>query len=262
MPAPLSHYWPALALLTAGIMIAAFGISADAGVTRRVFARFFLNIALPLLLLLGLPLLWLATHVDIEPRILQALVAALVIAGGWLTTAIFAELEKARTKAERMRDFHKAIYAEIRDSLVVLASEGEAVRQSEMLIARMQEDPDFVPFIPLERHDRVFAALIEDIEVLPRQTIDAIVAYYSLLGSIEALATDMRSNRYRCLQQARRILIYTDYAAMRSRAYQLGTYALLLINAYADGGAKSAEALTQRLNSRDADLPGPSRESE
>ena len=62
----------------------------------------------------------------------------------------------------------------------------------------------------------------------------------------------MRSDRFAQLPQGRRILIYQDYVQMRQRAYQLGSYALALIDGYAKGGAPGAEAVTRRFSSPDA----------
>ncbi|MCD1617695.1 hypothetical protein ACFSDD_14960 [Salipiger marinus] len=239
-----------LALLGLGAALLLL-LGEGAAISRSILLRF-ARIALPVALLLGLPLLVLSRLADLEDRLWQALIAGLVIALGWLTTTMFAETGRARDKAEKLRDYHKALFAEIRDTLAAFYSEGQGDAQAAQLVARMEADESFVPFIPNEVHDRVYAALLDEIEVLPRQTIDAVVAYYSLIASIRALAEDMRSDRFAQLPQGRRILIYQDYVQMRQRAYQLGSYALALIDGYAKGGAPGAEAVTRRFSSPDA----------
>ncbi len=258
----LARNWPLLLLAGTAILVVAFWLVDDARVSRRVFRRFFVNIGLPLVVLLGLPLVALALSVDLEPRVLQALVAGLVIAAGWLTTAIFSELEKARAKAERTRDYHKALFAEIRHTLDAFYADGQSDELVDEITARMQDDDGFVPFIPNERHDRVYGALVDGIEVLPRQTIDAVVAYYSVISALQAFAEDMRGDGYKGLSQGRRITMYQDYAAMRVRAYQLGNHALRLIKAYSEGGAAAAERAASRLSSRGAGHPARSPGSE
>lgn len=250
-----AHYWPLLTLAGAAILAAAFWWVEDAAVSRRVFRRFFVNIGLPLVVLLGGPLVWLAVSAQIEPRLMQALVAGLVIAAGWLTTAIFSELEKARAKAEKTRDYHKALFAEIRHTLDAFYDGGQAELNVQALIARMREDPTFVPFIPKEQHDRVYSALVDGIEVLPRQTIDPIVAFYSVIFAVQAFAEDMRGQSFPMLDHERRIAMYEDYAAMRVRAYQLGSYALRLIQAYSEGGASGADRAVRRFSIPDAGRP-------
>lgn len=232
-------------------------------IAGRVIWQFFFQIALPILcilIVLVVPLLFWADRID--QRIWQAIIAGLFIATGWLTSAIFSELANRRAKAEKLRDYHKAIYAEIRDALATFYSNGEADEQAEQLLQKMKLDKEFVPFVAREEHSRLFVALVDEIEVLPRQTIDAIVAYYSLVGSISALAEDIRGERFAKLQQERRIIIYSDYVEMRKRAYSYGMYALQLISVYASDGPKAAEALTQEINNPDGDHSGQSQGSE
>jgi len=222
----------------------------EARTAARFIAQFFLTIGLPVVVVAG-ACVWLLLPLmgDLDPRIGQALIAGLVIAVGWLTTAIFAELAKARARAERLRDYHKAIYAEIGNTLESLWESGESDIYVEALIERMQADEAYVPFIPREQHDHVYDAVITEIDVLPRQTIDAIVAYYSLIKSLAALAEDMRGETFKTLEKDRRIAMYSDYVSMRKQAFLFGKYALKLIRAFSDGGAKAAQRV---INSPDA----------
>ncbi|MFC6584639.1 hypothetical protein [Sulfitobacter aestuariivivens] len=178
---------------------------------------------------------------EVDARIGQALIAGLVIAIGWLTTAIFAELGKRRARAEKLRDYHKAIYAEIGNTLESLWVPNESEAYVAKLIKKMKQDESYVPFIPREQHDHVYDAVIAEIDVLPRQTIDAIVAYYSLTKSLSALADDMRGETFRGLEAERRVAMYSDYVGMRKQAFVFGKYALRRIKAYSDGGPKAAE---------------------
>lgn len=229
------------------LLLAALGASLwlgeDARATRRVILGFLFRVAMPMAILLGVPLLALGQIVDLEDRLWQALIAGLVIATGWLATAIFAETERAARKSERTRDFHKALFAEVQNTLSAFWDEGQAERHARELVGRMEADEDFVPFIPREQHMRVFDALMDDIEVLPRQTIDTVVTFYSHVAAIAALAEDMRGQAFRRLPQQRRIALYRDYIDMRLRAFAVGQYLLRLITAYADGGPAKAEAV-------------------
>lgn len=252
--------WLLPAALVAGWAGRAYGD--EARVARGVIFQFFLTIALPVGILLGVPLAGMALLTELDPRLWQALIAGLVIATGWLTTAIFAELGKTRLKAERLRDYHKAIYAEIGNTLASLWDEGRSEGYVAQTIAQMEADPEFVPFIPREQHDHIYDAIITEIDVLPRQTIDAIVAYYSLIKSIAALAEDMRGEGFRQLPQARRITMYRDYSEMRRQAFDFGQYALALILAFAAGGAEATKPVQARFNSPDAGPSGRSPGSE
>lgn len=238
--------------LAAAVLAAALWLGRDAEVTRRVFRRFVVNIALPLAVILGAPLVAVALVVRPPATVWPAIIAGAVIAGGWLTTAIFSELGKAQARAEKLRDFHKALYAEIGNALRGMWDEGRSEEMTAGIVARMRAEPEFVPFIPREHHDHIFNAVAREIEVLPRQTIDAIVAYYSLMKSVSALAEDMRGDKYAGLEQPRRIAIYEDYAEMRQQAFILGQFALEVIGAYSEGGAAAADEVIARVNAAGA----------
>ncbi|MEM8850974.1 MAG: hypothetical protein AAGE03_13190 [Pseudomonadota bacterium] len=244
---------------------AALWLGKGAEAPRRVILSFLFRVALPMSILAGVPLVLLAQLVVLEDRLWQALIAGSVIATGWLATAVFGETGRRAAKAERTRDSHKALFAEIQNALSAFYGEGQAEADAAALIDRMRADPDFVPFIPREHHDRVYGALMDEIEVLPRQTIDAVVAFYAQVAAIQFLAEDMRADGFGSLPQDRRIAIYEDYVAMRLRAFAMGQYVLKLIAAYAAGGAAAADRVARRSGARgvsglsnpDGDRTGP-----
>ncbi|NNE52405.1 MAG: hypothetical protein HKN30_08375 [Sulfitobacter sp.] len=248
-------------LLAGGVLFCAILLALwkEARTAGLIIAQFFLTIGLPVVIILG-ALIWGARPylAQLETGIQQAMIAGLVIAVGWLTTAIFAELAKSRSRAERLRDYHKAIYAEIGNTLEALWVEGETDIYVASLISRMEQEEDYIPFIPREQHDHVYDAVITEIDVLPRQTIDAIVAYYSLIKSVSALAEDMRGDTFRTLGADRRVAMYSDYLGMRKQAYLFGKYALRLIKAFSDGGARAAQNI---ISNPDVDPSAMSRGS-
>ncbi|MEM7711224.1 MAG: hypothetical protein AAF264_10835 [Pseudomonadota bacterium] len=205
------------------------------------------------------PILWEAL---VESRAVQATIAGAFVATGWLVNGWQNRRTDSRLRAARTRDAHKALFAEIQNALATFYGEGQAAADAEALVERMRGDPDFVPFIPREHHDRVFVTLLPDIDVLPRQTIDAIVAFYSQVAAIESLAGDMRGDGFVLLRQDRRIDVYQDYVAMRVRAFTMGEYVLNLIAAYADGGVPGAERIARQagaasVSSQASDRSGP-----
>ena len=240
----LAHGWILWAPVAAALLLwLALTWGREAAIARRIILQFLWTIALPVLILLGLPLAAMAAFVDFDARVWQALIAGLVIATGWLTTAIFAEVGKARSRAERLRDYHKAIYAEIGNNLATLQSEAAIDAHAGETIGKMEADGAYVPFIPRVHADPVYGAIIGSIDILPRQTIDAIVAYYSLIRAIADMADDMRSDDFRAMPQARRIAMYRDYSDMKKQALLFGRHALALIRSYSEGGAAAAERL-------------------
>jgi len=205
----------------------------------------------------------------IDVRIWQAILAGAFVAAGWIVNGWQNRREAAALRAERLRDVHRALYAEIASYLANLDSVAALGAYRDRMVARMQADADFVPMIPRERNDTIFRALIEEIHILPRVTIDPLVSYYNQLFAIEALIDDMRGERFRTLEQERRIAMYSDYIDLKIQALNDGQYALAMIAAFARGGRSEALRQESRIareldegavNSRGAAPSGRSRE--
>ncbi|MBN2906324.1 MAG: hypothetical protein JXJ18_06430 [Rhodobacteraceae bacterium] len=177
---------------------------------------------------------------DLDARIWQAILAGAFVAFGWLVNGWQNRREAAALRAERLRDAHRALFAEIASNLANLRSVEALTGYRDDLIARMRADPGYVPLIPRERNDTIFRALIAEIHILPRVTIDPIVSYYNQLFALEALIEDMRGERFKTLEQERRIAMYSDYIDLKTQALNDGQYALRMIAAYAKGGPAAA----------------------
>jgi len=188
----------------------------------------------------------------LDPRIWQAIIAGAIVALGWIVNGAQERRVAARLRAERLRDFHKALFAEIRTALAALGEDDPSVGEE---IAAGISDTN-KPFVPLEQHDRVFKTVLEDIDVLPRQTIDAIVAYYGQISALEAMTKDMRTAAAGDMSGASYEAMYRDYLKMRSTSFAYGEYTLQLIKSYSEDGPAAADALARRLSTRDADRDG------
>jgi hypothetical protein len=186
----------------------------------------------------------------VDARIWQAVIAGALVAVGWLVNGWQNRRAATALRAEKLRDYHRALYAEIGANLANLWDPAQLEDYRDRMIGKMQADADFVPFIPIERHDAVFDALIAEIHILPRQTIDPIVLYYAQVKSVAALAADMRAPGFSRLSQDRRMAMYRDYIAMKVQLLAFGRYAIALINAYSKGGAEAARAEAISLNTR------------
>ena len=193
---------------------------------------------------------------QVDPRIWQAVVAGLFVAGGWIYNGWQVRRAADRLRREKLRDSHRALYAEIGANLANLGSVAALERHGQTLVERMEADADFVPFIPIERSSPVFRALIESLHILPRTSIDPVVAYYSQIDACDALARDMREDRFATLSVERRIAIYRDYIEMKKQAFAFGNYALRMIAAYAAGGRDEALRV-EALSNPGAGRSGP-----
>ncbi|MGD1883584.1 MAG: hypothetical protein ACFB11_14910 [Paracoccaceae bacterium] len=194
---------------------------------------------------------WFFATVDwfgrLDPRIWQAIVAGLFLAVGWVVNGWQNRRAAQRLRAERLRDAHRAIFAEIATNVSNLWNDGNLESDGAAMIERMQNDPTFVPFIPTEHHDRLFETLQTEIHILPRVTIDPVVRYYNQLDSLSAHITDMRTQRFLSLSPDRRIKMYEDYIEMRKQALEYGRLANYLIAEFADRGKDHATQEAARL---------------
>ena len=183
----------------------------------------------------------------LDSRLLQAFVAGLFLGLGWMVNGWQNRRADTRRRHERLRDAHRAIYSEIAAYLENLGSEEALQDYRASMTERMEDDPAYVPLIPRERNDTIFRALVEEIYILPRVTIDPIVSYYSQLFAIETLIEDMRGKRFPELEPSRRIQMYSDYIDLKIQAFHDGHFALRMIAAFAEGGRDGAKAEEQRI---------------
>jgi len=200
---------------------------------------------------------WFST---LDPRIWQAIVAGLFIAIGWLVNGWQnrkqAALQAQQTRddanalrAERLRDVHRALYAEIGANLENLSAADALEDDVAQVLAQMTDDDSYIPFLPREDRSVVFRSIVQDIHILPRTTIDAIVAYYAQVTSISSLIDDIRSDGYAALPAKRRVAIYSDLMVLKRQALEFGNYALRIIKTYAEEGSGAAKALETEVKS-------------
>ena len=177
----------------------------------------------------------------LDPRIWQAVVAGGFLALGWVVNGSRERRAARSLRAERLRDLHRALFAEIGVQVTNLGSEARIRADADALLDRMEAEEGFVPFIPRERGDTVFRSALEDLSILPRVTIDPIVAYYAQLAALAALTEDMRGAAFGRLAPDRRRAIYLDYVEMKVQAFRFGRIATHLIYVYAQDGKDVAE---------------------
>jgi len=195
-----------------------------------------------------------------DPRILQAVIGGSFLAFGWVFNSWRNRRDKRRLRAERLRDAHRAIFAEIATQLTNLDSIEALEADGQRLLARMDGPNDYIPFVAREREDKIFDSVMSEISVLPRVTIDPIVAYYSQRAAVAAMADDLRSKGYRALPKGRRIDIFVDFIEMQKHLFRIGITTNHLILVFAKEGKEAAEEEARRLSGADAPYdPAPVR---
>ncbi|MCZ0962988.1 hypothetical protein [Paracoccus benzoatiresistens] len=170
----------------------------------------------------------------LSPQAQQAVIAGLFLSVGWWVVALQNRRRDATLRAERVRDVQRAVFAEIRAYLAVLKRDnvgeyGAGIKD------RILTEPGFFPVIPTEHNDAIFRAIIGDIHVLPRDTVDPVVLYYSQLNAISAMISDLRELDVAEIGAQRAAGMYHDYISMKIEALELGEIALEAIRANLDG---------------------------
>ena len=185
----------------------------------------------------------------LSPQAQQAVVAGLFLAVGWWVVAFQNRRRDATLRAERVRDVQRAIFAEIRAYLAVLRRD-DVGEYGARIKDRIMTEAGFFPVIPTEHNDAVFRAIIGDIHVLPRDTVDPVVLYYSQLNAISAMINDLRELDVAKIGAERAAGMYHDYISMKIEALELGDTALEAIGANLDGRGVAGRTVNSPASGR------------
>ena len=193
-----------------------------------------------------------------DSRTISALIGAFVVLVGWLFTFYRESHARQMSRKERIRDVQRALYAEIRAYVAVLKRDQLDDYREDMIEKMRGKDGkgrDFIPLIPRERNDMMFRAIVNEIHILPRSSIDPVALYYSQLAAIAALIDDLRSPEFKDMDRARRIQMYSDYIDMKKEALDLGEEAMLMIATYASGGRDAVVSLNAKRQAQTPSIP-------
>ena len=179
-----------------------------------------------------------ATRVQVyltDPRVVAAMIGGGVVAGGWVVTHLLSARRDRAARAERVRDVQGALYAEIRVHVATLKGQSLPVYGAEME-AMILKAAGFFPVIPTENNDRVFAAIVDEIHVLPFAVVDPVVRYYNQLSVIGAMIADLRALDLARVGPERAARMYRHYIEMKVEAIDLGSAAKLFLHTHLTGG--------------------------
>lgn len=176
----------------------------------------------------------------LSPQSQQAVIAGMFLSFGWLVVAAQTRRRDARLRREREADIQRALLAEIRAHVVSLEQQTPSQSDAAMLIARIRSG-DFVPTLSQQANDRIFAAVIGELHILPAPVIDPIVLYYRLLSIMEALATDLRRIARRDGERAAQMM--GDYLSLMAETRDCGIHAIRVLTECLRGGPDAVEAM-------------------
>lgn len=199
-----------------------------------------------------------------DPQVQAAAMAGLFLAVGWLANGWQNRRRADALRRERVEDVLRSLYSEIRAYVAVLRRD-EVGTYGARLRDRILAEPGFFPFIPSERNDTMFRAMVQEIQVLPDDAIHPVVLYYSQLVAIEALIADLRALDVARIGARRAAAVYADYILLKIEAVEFGARALIDIAAElglpvppeADGFEPWVAAQVAAISSPGADPSAP-----
>lgn len=165
----------------------------------------------------------------IGPVIIAAAIAGMVNVLGWFITDNRNRQAEGRRRREKQDDLATALLAEIthyRDALTFFDLDEVWDRVS----AEMSQNTEYTPFVPSERNDTIFSAILADIHILPEDVIQPVTRYYNQVFAIEAIIADLRSERIREQPHQTRIAVYTDYISLKKQALEDGNSAIAALS--------------------------------
>lgn len=172
-----------------------------------------------------------AFEVWIGPVIIAAGIAGMVNVLGWFVASWRDRRSDDRRREEKRSDLSTALLAEIthyRDALDFFDLDDVW----ESVVSEMENDENYVPFVPSERNDTIFRAILGDIHILPEPVIQPVTRYYNQVFAIDAIITDLRSDTLRQEAQRKRIAAYTDYISLKKEALAAAELAITTLQTH------------------------------
>ncbi|KIN61699.1 hypothetical protein Z945_2692 [Sulfitobacter noctilucae] len=172
-----------------------------------------------------------AVEAWIGPVIIAAAIAGLVNVVGWFVASLRDRRADDRRRREKQDDLATALLAEITHYRAALTF-FDLDEVWETVAEEMSENEDYVPFIPTERNDTIFSAILADIHILPEDVIQPVTRYYNQVFAIDAIIADLRSNALRSESRDIRLAVYTDYISLKKQALDDGNSAIAALSAH------------------------------
>ncbi|MFK7837929.1 MAG: hypothetical protein AB8B60_17100 [Sulfitobacter sp.] len=165
----------------------------------------------------------------IGPVIIAAAIAGMVNVLGWFVASLRDRRADDRRRREKQDDIATALLAEIthyRDALAFF----DLDETWETVVGEMRENDAYVPFIPSERNDTIFKAILADIHILPEPVIQPVTRYYNQVFAIDAIIDDLRSTGIKEQPHDTRVAVYTDYISLKKQALVDGDSAIAALS--------------------------------
>lgn len=160
-----------------------------------------------------------------DVRVQQAFVAGCFLAAGWFVSFAFREIATLVDRYQRSLDIQIALRGEIFDYSEAL-SDDDPDATAEDVCKKVREGGDdattaYHPFVPRVSSPIIFPGFVHEVPLLPEETIDTVVQFYSVLSDVIIMSEDLGSDRFHACKAIQREGALRDYMSIRKAALGL-----------------------------------------
>lgn len=186
-----------IALGLIGVYYLMLGLSMAAVLVRAVFAL------VPVGLFAGGLIYTVLQITTLDPRVAQGLIAAVVVAAGWIVGYMTSEWRRVSAEQERRRDVVRAAITE----LELIADHGRRADWDKVIAdaqANFRKNARYDVFIFYGQQYITLKRLVDQIEVLRWGQIRSVMDIFQALDRLDRMETRMQSDAFAALPKTRR----------------------------------------------------------
>lgn len=147
---------------------------------------------------------------------LRAVVAAVVVAGGWIVAFVTGEMRRTSMEQERRRDIARAALVEVQQILAAASSiDWESVEKTTS--EHFYKNRGYEVFVMYGQQYSVLTRLVEQVEILRKPQIEPVMALYQLMDRISTSEERMSSEAFKALPWDRRQDAVLRYIKLQKR---------------------------------------------
>lgn len=152
----------------------------------------------------------------LETEETRAVIAAIVVAAGWIVAFVTGEMRQTNLQQERRRDTIRAALVEIQQILAATAPTrwDDIAKETK---AEFEKDSDYVIFVMYAPQFSVLKRLIEQVEILHKDQIERVMALYQLLDRIEEIEERFDMEQFKSLPWQRRQKVVLRYIELQKK---------------------------------------------
>jgi len=161
----------------------------------------------------------------LEPREAQALIAAIVVAAGWIVAYLTGEWRRVGTEQERRRDIVRAVMTE----LELIADHGKRAKWDQAIESEQdnfRKSAQYDVFIFYGQQFVTLKRLVSQIEILRWDQIRPVMDVFQALDRLERMEKRMESEAFKALPKPRREKGLVRYLTLHAQVPKLAETAI------------------------------------